>query len=327
VKTILPAAFLTVLASFLLASCAARGPVDASGKPRIIKHGTIDCDLVETAPVVFQGKLYRLEYVRNNYWNNQTGDSYFRFIDLATGKPTESFAKGYHFGCAYAQGDTLYVAGTKQPDGGQVDLFASQDMKTWTSWNALDLPGYGIFNTSLCKADDRYVLMFEIGKPEEIAGERFTALFAESKDLKTWKVLSPECNYAKDRYTAPHCLRYLDGWFYDFYLEAFSNPRRFHTYVVRSRDLIHWQSSPLNPVLEPSPEDKHIANPSLPPEQQQRIRDGVDVNTSDIDFIEYQGKLVINYSWGTQRGQEFTAEASYHGTLEQFLKGWFPNSR
>jgi hypothetical protein len=28
----------------------------------------------------------------------------------------------------------------------------------------LNLTGYGIFNTSLCKADDRYVLMFEVGK-------------------------------------------------------------------------------------------------------------------------------------------------------------------
>ncbi len=32
--------------------------------------------------------------------------------------------------------------------------------------------------------------------------------------------LPPECNYAKDRYSAPHCLRWLDGWFYNFYLEG-----------------------------------------------------------------------------------------------------------
>ena len=30
-------------------------------KPLIVKHGTIDLDLVETTPVVFGGRLYRFE--------------------------------------------------------------------------------------------------------------------------------------------------------------------------------------------------------------------------------------------------------------------------
>jgi hypothetical protein len=34
-----------------------------------------------------------------------------------------------------------------------------------------------------------------------------------------WTVTPAERNYAKDRYTAPHCLRYLNGYYYDFYLE------------------------------------------------------------------------------------------------------------
>ena len=34
---------------------------------------------------------------------------------------------------------------------------------------ALDLPGYGMFNTSLCRDPEGYLLMFEVGKPEEVA--------------------------------------------------------------------------------------------------------------------------------------------------------------
>jgi hypothetical protein len=30
------------------------------------------------------------------------------------------------------------------------------------------------------------------------------------------------------------------------------------------------------------------------------------------------------YSWGNQKGKEFLAEASYNGTMGQFLEGWFP---
>ena len=164
--------------------------------------------------------------------------------------------------------------------------------------------------------------MFEIGKPEEKSGKRFTAHFATSDDLKNWEVLSSDHNYARDRYTAPHCLRYLDGYYYDFYLEAHDG---YETRVVRSKDLINWTPSPLNPVLKLSKEDKQIANKNLSEELLQRITIAENINNSDIDFCEFEGKLIINYSWGCQCGEEFLAEAIYEGTSEQFLKGWFPD--
>ena len=108
-------------------------------KPHIEKLGTIDCDLVETTPVVFKGKLYRFEYVRQGYWNNNTGDSYFRFVDHATGDPSESFARGYHLGNVMVDGERLFVTGTNTWDGERIDIFASNDMEHWDSWNALDL--------------------------------------------------------------------------------------------------------------------------------------------------------------------------------------------
>ena len=291
-------------------------------KPQIVKLGTIDLDLVETTPVVFEGKLYRFEYVRRNYGANDTGESYFRFVEHDTGRFSKPFARGYHLGNVMAEGDTLYVTGTNIWDGERVDLFASRDMEHWDCWNALNLPGYGLFNTSLCRAGDRYVLMFEVGKPREVAGARFTARFATSTDLRQWELTPAECTYAKDRYTAPHALRYLDGYYYDFYLEAL--PGCYEQYVVRSRDLIHWEPSLLNPVLAASDEDRQVANPSLTDEQRERVRTAININNSDIDLCEHEGRVVINYSWGDQRGTEHLAEAVYEGTLAQFLRGWFP---
>ena len=289
-------------------------------KPYIRKLGTIDCDLVETTPVVFGEKLYRFEYIRAGYWDNQTGDSYFRFVDHDTGQASLPFAHGYHLGSAFVENDVLYVTATNIWDGERIDLFVSEDMEHWDVNNALQLPGYGLFNTSLCKAEDRYVLMFEVGKPPEVAGVRFTARFATSGDLKRWELTPPECTYSKDRYTAPHCLRYLDGYYYNFYLEAIQG---YEQRVVRSRDLIHWESSPLNPVLRASEEDKQIANPNLTAEQRRRIAEAVNINNSDIDLCEYQGQVIINYSWGNQQGVEHLAEAVYDGCLGTFLKGWF----
>jgi len=291
-------------------------------KPHIIKLGTIDCDLVETTPVVFRDRLYRFEYVREKYRKNTTGDSYFRFVDHATGESSGAFATGYHLGNVMVDGDTLFVTGTNIWDGERIDIFASQDMEHWDSWNALDLPGYGLFNTSLCRDDDGHVLMFEVGRPPEIAGVRFTARFATSRDMKHWTLTSPECTYSKDRYTAPHCLRYFKGFYYNFYLEAVHG--EYDQRVVRSRNLVDWASSPLNPVLRASDEDKQIANPGLTADERQRIQAATNINNSDIDFCEHEGQLVINYSWGDQQGVEHLAEARFDGTLAEFLTGWFP---
>lgn len=289
-------------------------------KPQIKKLGTIDCDLVETTPIVFKDRLYRFEYVRPGYAGNTTGDSYFRFVDHETGAFSPAFAQGYHLGNVCVGDDILYVTGVDIWDGEQVDLFVSQDMENWTSRNALNLPGYGLFNTSMCKADDRYVLMFEVGKPPEVAGVRFTARFAASTDLEHWELTPPECTYSKDRYTAPHCLRYFDGYFYNFYLEAHEG---YEQRVVRSSDLIHWTPAPHNPVLKASDEDRRIVNPTLSVQEQERIATAENINNSDIDFCEYRGQVIINYSWGNQQGIEHLAEAVFEGTEAEFLKGWY----
>jgi len=292
-------------------------------RPAIRKLGTIECDLVEVTPFVLGGQVYRVEWVRTRYKGNRTGEDYLRIVESETGREISAFGHGCRFPCAIVEGDTVTVAGTLYPSASIVTLFASKDLTTWQQWTALDDPKYHICNTSLCRAADRYVLMFEISEPAEETGVPFTARFATSTDLRTWDVTPPECLYALDRYTAPHCLRWLDGWFYNFYLEALPGPT-YEQCLVRSRDLVHWHPSPLNPVLRASDADRQIASPRLTVDERQRIATAVDLNNSDIDLCEHRGTLIIHYSWGNQRGIEHLAEAVYPGTLAQFLTAWFP---
>ena len=69
---------------------------------------------------------------------------------------------------------------------------------------------------------------------------------------------------------------------------------------------------------------RRVASQNLTPAQRERISKAVNLNNSDIDICEHEGRLVLNYSWGNQQGVEHLAEAVYLGTLEQFLRGWFP---
>jgi len=248
---------------------------------------------------------------------------YFRFIDVATGEATPAFAQGYHLGSAYVEGDTVFVYGVEVWDGKTIQVFWSKDLKTWSTQVALHLPGWGIFNTSVCKGADRYAMAFEIGEPPEETGVRFTMRFAESSDLLNWTLTPSECVFSKDRYTACPALRFLDGRYYMIYLEARPGPT-YEPHIVRSADLVHWESSPLNPVMQFSPEDKQIANPKLTAEQRDRIAAAVNLNNSDVDLCEFGGRVILDYSWGNQQGTEFLAEAQYEGTPAEFLKGFFP---
>jgi len=315
-----------IAAAASAAPSGADAPKAKSGdKPLIRKLGTIDCDMVETTPVVWRGKLYRFEYVRDNYKPNTTGKSYFRFVDVATGEPTPAFAAGWHLGSAHAEGGRMYVFGVNTWNGTEIRVWWSDDLETWDSKTALSLAGWGIFNTSVCEGNGEYSMAFEIGEPPEETGVAYTMRFAKSTDLLNWRLTPSECAFSKDRYTACPALRFLDGMYYMIYLEAKPGPE-YEPYIVRSKDLVHWESSPFNPVMKFSPEDKLIANPRLTDEQRALIAGAVNLNNSDVDLCEFGGKVTINYSWGNQQGIEFLAEAVYDGTLADFLRGWFPES-
>lgn len=309
-----------VLLGVLLTACAA----SAEQAPPVIKKlGTIDCDLVEATPIVFHGRLYRFEYVRENYKHNPTGRSYFRFIDVASGEPTPPFAREYHLGCAFVQGDTVYVYGVSKWGGPHIHVFWSKDLGTWKDQTAMELPGWEIFNTSVCKGRNAYVMAFEIGAPKEEAGNPFTMRFAESDDLRNWRLTAKECVYTKERYSACPALRFLDDRYYMVYLEAYPGPW-YAPHVVRSKDLITWEQSPFKPIMKHSDEDRTIASPKLNEAERTRIAGAQDLNNSDVDFCEFEGKTVIYYSWGNQQGVEHLAEARFDGTEAAFLQGFFP---
>jgi hypothetical protein len=304
--------------AFLAQALPAALPVAAAGRGR-----GQPADRLEATPVVFRGQLYRFESVRKEYHANTTGDSYFRFVDAESGRATPAFARGYHLGCAHAAGDALFVYGVSRWGGPAVTVFTSRDLERWETRTALATPGWGLYNTSVCRAGGRHVMAVEVGEPPAVAGVRFTSYFAESGDLLAWKLLPERCVFTTERYSACPSVRFLGGRFYLAYLEARPGPA-YETHVVRSEDLVRWEASPVNPLLRHSDEDRRVANPKLTAAQRDLIAGAVNLNNSDVDFCEFRGKTVVTYSWGNQQGTEFLAAAAYDGPLAEFLAGLFP---
>jgi hypothetical protein len=85
------------------------------------------------------------------------------------------------------------------------------------------------------------------------------------------------------------------------YLERRSPSWRFETFLARSQDLRRWEPSPRNPIVAPGPEE------------------GEACNTSDPDLGEFNGKVLLYYSYGDQQTWTQLTRAEFAGTLGEFF--------
>ena len=308
----------------LLCLCACHEPQHA---PQIEKLGTIGVDLMESTPFVFNGTLYRLEYLRENSPHNKGAPSFQRIVDVETGTTVASLGRGFHFPSAYVSDDTLFIYAVPAGGAPEIQVFWSRDLKTWSSQEALGIPGWGIFNTSVTRGPRGFVMAFEVGSPEDVVGERFTTFFAESDDLRNWRLVGRDRAFSKDFYSACPTLRYVNGYYYVLYLSRVSPAPKaeYATHIARSRDLSHWELSPRNPVLSHSLADYRIHNPELTAAEKKRVANAVNINNSDVDLCEHDGKVIIYYSWGNQFYVDHLAEARFNGTESGLLESfWEP---
>ncbi|MCA9444568.1 MAG: hypothetical protein KC964_27525, partial [Candidatus Omnitrophica bacterium] len=201
-------------------------------------------DLCEITPIVWKGRLCHMECVRPGS-GGERKDYYLRVVDAETGEELTRFAEGYGLGCAYVEDNVFYAFASRFEDSNwnDVTMFKSSDLKNWESKKVIEQGNEHLFNSSVCKGPDGYVMAYESNDPTWPA---FTTKFAVSKDLKNWKKL-PDCGFGTNRYTACPCIRYFDGYYYVLYLESRSPRRYYEAYVTRSKDLKTWEVSSANP--------------------------------------------------------------------------------
>ncbi|MBQ6596741.1 MAG: hypothetical protein IJH79_04230 [Lentisphaeria bacterium] len=281
---------------------------------KIRKNGTVEIGIVEANPICFKGRLYLFESIR-------TGEVYCRFLEPATGWTSPEFGHGLCMANAFVREDRIYVTAVKGSGTSRFYQLESDDMVHWTEPRViLEGPGWAGYNTSICRDGSGFLLTFELGKPEDLVHVPFTMFFARSTDLKEWKVI-PDAVFGRDIYTGGPMLRHFGDWYYFFYLDG-SYEKGFRESVARSRDLKNWEWSPRNPILDFSDDDRKLHS-RFSDEEQELIRSAEDINNSDMDMCEWDGKLFIVYSWGNQRGTEFLAFAEAEGTEKSFCESWF----
>ena len=310
-------------------------PVLRDGKEQISdkkmkKIGTIALGVVESTPVVWKNELWRFEWVRNNRWNTlrsgEPEEGHYRFVRMKDGVRSAPFAFDHSFGCCHCEDGVMYVCGVEGKGGGRVlNTFRSCDLKRWEQKRALEFPeDISLYNTSICRAENGFLMAIEIGGKNPAVGKAFTVVFARSKDLINWEMLDMmKYSYSRERYTACPVIRYVDGKIYMIILESLPL-HRWAPYIYRTGDLEHFEPGLKNPFMMFDDDDKKTdPDVEFTSEQLGEIKTAVNCNASDIDLCEFEGKTHILYSWGNQLGREYLARAEYDGGVEEFLKSFF----
>ena len=275
--------------------------------PGLVRSGVASTEFFEMTPVIFHDEFLLLGSVHPGVKSNPYNERCLWIEDVATGKVRTTFAPGYGLASAFVDGDTFYAFAIPNDSRGaqHIDCFASTDLDTWESYPALyALEGEELFNETVCKAGDRYIMAYE---SRDARYPPFTIYFAESDDLKSWRRITGPV-YGTDRYTACPSIRFIDGYFYMLYLEHRKPKWWFETFLTRSKDLLNWEQSPKNPVLDPEGSEE--------------------INTSDSDLVELQtssGPVVrMYYCTGDQKTHGTVTWAEFAGTEPEFFHHYYP---
>ncbi len=296
-----------------------------NGYPKIKKLGACSPN-GEMTPFVWKGRLMRMELVDPLNGTDNTVLRYAGIRDVETGKIISTFAEDSYFHAAYVENDTIYVTGVDMKDRGTIRVYESKDLKTWSNRVLLSNPGWMYYNTALTKGPDGYVLLMEASDPVQYVGVKFTFFFAQSKDLKEWTFMDyNECAFSKERYNGGPWMRYSDGWYY--VISVTELPCLHYTnYIFRTKDFKDWYVGYYNPILMPDEDDRKISPRAadLSDELLEQIKGtGFNINNSDIDMCDWNGKVYMNYLVGNQLGFYYMCEAEYDGMVADFLKSYF----
>ncbi len=295
-----------------------------NGYPKIKKLGACSPN-GEMTPFVWNGRLMRMELCDPLNGTDNTVRRYAIIRDVETGKILSEFAENSYFHAAYVENDTIYVTGVDMKNRGNINIYESKDLVNWEERVLLSNPGWVYYNTGLTKGPDGYVLLVEASDPVEHVGQKFTHFFATSPDMKEWTFMDYVLGYSKERYMGGPWLKYSEGWYY--MIACAELPcRHFTNYIYRTKDFKDWYVGYYNPMLMADEDDRLISPRAadLSPELVEKITTtGFNINNSDPDMCDWNGKTYINYLAGNQLGYYYMCEAEYDGTVAEFLKHYF----
>lgn len=252
----------------------------------------------ESTPFVINNELYYLVSGQTSWDSSNKGYiEIYKNNELIVRKDTSISLVS-----AIYDNGTLYIYGTKQWDKKEnsIYLVTTKDLVNFTDEEEIykSEKNAVIYNTSVSKVNDIYVMIYEYCKVGEVC---FAFRFMQSKDMKNWEAV--EGSLFKDKYVGCPTIKYHNGYYYVVYsyqLDSQKGPYC-ETAVIRSENLTEWSDSKV--LL--TPRDRN---------------NGGGLCDSDPDFVEYNNKLEFLYIQGNQKTWHSLRRAYYNGSFDDFVK-------
>ncbi|MGV8139672.1 MAG: hypothetical protein AB2L20_31195 [Mangrovibacterium sp.] len=268
-----------------------------------------DREPMENTPVLFDSLLLMVANYRPSGGSPiDEKNSYLYVDDLKTGEEIVRFGPAHSFVSAFVNDHELNVFALDFSESGKVwnssgiNRFVTKDLKNWHKEKVILPDGdENLFNTSVCKSELGYLMAYESDQPVQ-----FCFKFARSRDLSKWEKISGlTFTGVNHEYSACPVIRYFAPYYYVIYVHApVSGHNGWISYLSRSKDLVEWELSPFNPILEAEK------------------REGK--NNSDVDLLEYEGRTYLYYATGDQATWSTIRIAMYNGTMKKFFEDHFP---
>ena len=265
---------------------------------------------MENSPFIYDNRPFIAFNYRDDTKNKTDGykaSMYLYIQDLCTGKEIVRFGEGHSFVSVFVNGQEVNVFAS---EGSNYDWFqsiyrfTSTDLNTWK--RELAIPQSGgehLFNCSICRDSQGFLMAYESNLPVG-----FCFKFARSHDLAIWDKI-PGLIFAGvggKQYSACPVIRYFSPYYYVIYLHsAIPGHNGWVSFLARSKDLVSWELSPMNPILEAgSCEGK---------------------NNSDVDLFEWENRTWLYYATGDQATWGSVRVAMYDGSMKKFYESCFPS--
>lgn len=265
----------------------------------------------EATPFVLGGDLYKASFCRD--WAATTGSC----IRIDKYDPTKDvfykvalLSSAHFLGCALVSEDgrLIIFTTTDTASAGNQVVACEVNTNTW-AWEGAEWVVYTVpvdrkvYNTSATYGPHGYVIALETD--DEVP---FSIRFISSPDLATWSPIGGLCH--GDFYSACPTIRYVENGYY-LVSYMWNNGGSFESVMGRTNDFCAIEDFHGRPGLDAY---HNLMSPDA----------GEGTNNSDVDFIEWNGKVYFTYLTGDQSTWCFANDAWFDGTLIDLHRMYWP---
>lgn len=267
---------------------------------KIDRSGVWLQDATEASGFVWNNEFYYV-YTDRDFANTTRQ---MKIIKWSDGSVVSTFGSGYGFQGVIVDSGTLWVyATTGNSSAHAIVGFKTTDLTTWTSLGTVYslTSSYQVFNISVTKNGSNFIMTYEFLGPGYTG---FACGFLTSSNGTSYSPTGTPLGLVSGvgQICSCPCLRYVGGTYYFWTTTPLSSPTRYHTWMAKSTNLSSWTWSrltTLRPVLEFE-----------------------DINTSDVDLTEFDGKVYGIYATGDQQTYQRLTYFTYDGTLAQYIQAY-----